>query len=121
LTSNTKTHWFTWLGCVGSIMLVGYLIASAIPIFGSLIGLVGALFVPITAIIPYGFVWLKESYAGQPKSIAKHATAVWAVLTILTGCVFIVGGAYGTVEDIRASYAAGIGRPWSCADNSNSS
>lgn len=47
LNHSTKTHWITWLSCVLGSVLVGYVIASAIPIFGTLISLIGALVCPL--------------------------------------------------------------------------
>ncbi|THC95359.1 hypothetical protein EYZ11_005173 [Aspergillus tanneri] len=41
LTANTFTHWGTWLGCTLFIAIIAYIIASAIPIFGGLVSLIG--------------------------------------------------------------------------------
>lgn len=43
LTANTVTHWVTWLSCTGGVVVVAYIIASAVPRFGSLVSLIGAL------------------------------------------------------------------------------
>lgn len=37
----------TWLGCTFTCMAVAYIIASAIPIFSSLVSFIGAVFCPI--------------------------------------------------------------------------
>ncbi|KAG9571384.1 hypothetical protein KCU71_g227, partial [Aureobasidium melanogenum] len=50
LTSNTKTHWITWLSCTTGITLISYIIASAIPVFGGLVSLVGALFATLLSL-----------------------------------------------------------------------
>lgn len=47
LNHSTKVHWMTWLGCVAGSVFVGYIIASAIPIFGTLISLIGAVICPL--------------------------------------------------------------------------
>lgn len=39
LTHPGKVHWTVWLSCTGGAILVAYIIASAIPIFGNLISL----------------------------------------------------------------------------------
>lgn len=44
LTNSTKTHWVVWLSCVLVTLLFSYIVSSAIPVFSSLIGLVGAIF-----------------------------------------------------------------------------
>ncbi|GAD94188.1 amino acid transporter, putative [Paecilomyces variotii No. 5] len=43
LVANTVVHWTTWLSCTFGIAIIAYIIASAIPVFGSLVSLVGAL------------------------------------------------------------------------------
>lgn len=43
LTSNTIIHWVTWLGCTFTLAVISYIIASAIPVFNSLVSLIGAL------------------------------------------------------------------------------
>lgn len=44
LTANTFKHWAVWLACTGGCVLFSYIVASAIPVFGGLIGLIGAFF-----------------------------------------------------------------------------
>lgn len=53
LNKNTVKHWTVWLGCVIGCTLISYLIASAIPVFGGLIGLIGALFGTFMSMQPY--------------------------------------------------------------------
>ena len=44
LSSNTLQHWLFWFGCTAVLTLISYIIASAIPVFSSLVSLIGALF-----------------------------------------------------------------------------
>ncbi|RSL89378.1 hypothetical protein BHE90_017170 [Fusarium euwallaceae] len=63
LTSNTKTHWATWLGCTFGVSVIAYIIASAVPVFGSLISLVGALFGTLMSFQPMGCMWLYDNWS----------------------------------------------------------
>lgn len=53
LNKNTPKHWIVWLGCVIGCTLISYVIASAIPVFGGLISLIGALFGTFMSMQPY--------------------------------------------------------------------
>jgi amino acid permease len=43
LVTNTMKHWVIWISCTASMTIIAYVIASAIPVFGGLVSLVGAL------------------------------------------------------------------------------
>ena len=43
LTDNSFKHWATWIGCTAGNTIIAYVIASAIPVFGGLVSLIGAL------------------------------------------------------------------------------
>lgn len=107
LTSNSFIHWSVWLGSVFAVSLVRYIIASAVPSFGSIISLVGALFEPFLAISPYGHMWLYDNWFGKTNRTWKvKLHAVWAVLVILVGWFFVIGGTYGAVVDMKEVYSA---------------
>ncbi|RMJ04742.1 hypothetical protein CDV36_014587 [Fusarium kuroshium] len=92
LAANTMVHWTTWLGCTFGIAFVAYVIASAIPVFGGLISLVGALL-----------------------------GTLMSVSVIILGTFLMVAGTYGSVVGIIDSYNMdGGSKPFSCADNSGS-
>jgi len=42
LQSKTATHWITWLGSTLSLGIIAFVVAEAVPFFGTLIGLIGA-------------------------------------------------------------------------------
>ena len=42
LSKNTFKHWAVWLGSVTGCILFSYVVASAIPVFGGLVNLIGA-------------------------------------------------------------------------------
>ncbi|GAA6009160.1 hypothetical protein JCM10207_004288 [Rhodosporidiobolus poonsookiae] len=125
LTESTTTHWITWLGCVIGCLLFSYIIASAIPVFGGLVGLIGALFGTLLAVQLVCGMWFFDHIQRlrNPDSRSKRlvALAVVNALVFVAGTFIMVGGTYGAVVSIKAEYDANGGRPWSCADNSNSS
>jgi hypothetical protein len=43
LQGRTKTHWATWIGSVVGCGVFAFVICGAVPFFGSLIGLIGAI------------------------------------------------------------------------------
>ncbi|KAH6916520.1 transmembrane amino acid transporter protein-domain-containing protein [Coprinopsis sp. MPI-PUGE-AT-0042] len=120
LTSNSLTHWATWLGCTFCTTAVGYIIASAIPIFSSLISLVGAVVCPSVCIIPHTFMWWHDHWRSVPASERKRSTTIHAVINaflLVVGAFLIIGGTYGAVLDlINTTVDNG---PWTCADNSH--
>lgn len=122
LSHNTWTHWLTWLGCTGGCVLAAYIIASAIPIFGSLIGFIGALLCPAVAIIPLILMWFHDNWTWyswrQPGPLTgrKAVMAGLNILFLLVGAFFTVGGTYAAViELIDTSADTG---PWTCVNNS---
>jgi hypothetical protein len=44
LTKNTVKHWVYWLGSVFIVVVCGYILASAVPVFSGLLGVIGSLF-----------------------------------------------------------------------------
>ncbi|CAI6337965.1 unnamed protein product [Periconia digitata] len=124
LAANTKTHWVAWLSCTFGVSIVGYIIASAIPVFGGLISLIGALFATLTSFQPMGFMWFYDNWSkGTVKgSRVKWMVMVgWAVFVIVAGTFLMIAGTYGSIVGIIDSYKeSGGSAAWSCADNSNS-
>lgn len=125
LVSNSLIHWSTWLGCVVGCCGLGYIIASAVPIFGGLVSLIGALFASLMVYIPPGLMWLYDNW-GKRKDPSKR-TYWWtfqvglAVALITFGAFLVVAGTYGALVGIIDSYKiSGGSAAWSCADNSNS-
>lgn len=44
LTKNTVKHWVYWLGSVAIVVICGYILASAVPVFSGLLGVIGGKF-----------------------------------------------------------------------------
>ncbi|KAF4332922.1 amino acid transporter [Fusarium beomiforme] len=123
LTSNTFTHWVTWFGCICGCAIISYCIASGIPVFGPLIGLIGALLGTLQCFQPMGCMWLYDNWSkGKENVSAKWLSMVcWSLFVIISGTFLMIAGTYGSVIGIiDALKADGASGPWSCVDNSNS-
>lgn len=121
LSKNTKKHYIVWFSCVAGCTLFSYVIASAIPVFGGLVGLIGALLGSILCLAMESSMWFYDFFSLRKtdKSFKYRALFAWAAVVGFCG-IFICGaGTYGAVMDIKLAYAANGGTtPWSCADNS---
>ncbi|KAI1832567.1 hypothetical protein DTO013E5_9774 [Penicillium roqueforti] len=124
LTSNSMVHWGSWIGCTAAVGLISYVIASAIPVFDSLVSLIGALLGTFMCFQPMGCMWLYDNWGkGKVERSPRWMFMVsWSVFVIVIGSFMMVAGTYGSVVSIMDSYKANGGSAaWSCADNSNSS
>ncbi|KID93116.1 Amino acid transporter, transmembrane, partial [Metarhizium majus ARSEF 297] len=120
LASNTPKHWAVWLGSTFAITAVGYVIASAIPIFGQLIALVGALLGPILCFHPPGFMWMYDNWKRSDgrKQARWYSGVASSVFVVVTGTFLMIAGTYSAIYTIVNT--PGSSKVWSCADNSNS-
>ncbi|BGP32910.1 hypothetical protein JCM10296v2_004695 [Rhodotorula toruloides] len=117
LTHSTPTHWIVWLSCTLGCLIFSYIIASAIPVFGGLVGLVGALFGTMFSLQAVSVMWFFD-YWPRFKMAEKRTKWFWFLVAvnafiIIGGTFIMVGGTYGSVISIRDSYAASGGTPWS--------
>ncbi|KAJ4141554.1 hypothetical protein NW768_000767 [Fusarium equiseti] len=120
LSRNSFVHWGTWLGCTGGTAFISYIVASAIPIFGSLVALIGATFGTLLCFQPYGIMWLYDNWGREKRGVRWTLMVVWSSFVIIIGTVVMILGTYGTIMQIMGASKEGTGTPWSCMDNSNS-
>jgi hypothetical protein len=122
LASNTWQHWVIWFSCTGGVCLVAYVIASGLPLFSALTSLIGALVGPALSLEPMGVFYLRDNwFKSTDRSVRNKVWCAWALAMVLFGVFCQVSGTYGAVVDIKAASDSGsLGKPWSCADNSNS-
>lgn len=123
LTEDTFRHWATWLGCTGGIALISYVIASAVPVFGGLVSLIGALLGTLMSFQPMGCMWLYDNWADFKAKRTAWLTFMvcWSVFVVVSGTFLMIAGTYGSVVGIIDSYKeSGGSAAWTCADNSNS-
>ncbi|KAI7211583.1 hypothetical protein KC333_g7613 [Hortaea werneckii] len=119
LNSNSITHWITWLCCTSGSVIIAYIIASAIPDFGSLISLVGALLGTLMSYQPMGCMWLYDNWK-EPRNLVWRLKAAFSVFMIVAGTFLMIAGTWASVLSIMDAYDQPTGGSWSCADNSNS-
>ncbi|KAF2964515.1 hypothetical protein GQX73_g9068 [Xylaria multiplex] len=123
LVESTPTHWISWFSCTAGITIIAYIIASAIPVFGGLVSLAGALLGTIMSFQPMGCMWLYDNWT--PKDGERNWRWYWmvffSIFVIVSGTFLTIGGTYGSIVGIIDSYnESGGSSAWSCADNSNS-
>ncbi|KAI7555050.1 hypothetical protein KC331_g110 [Hortaea werneckii] len=119
LNSNSVTHWVTWLCCTSGSVIIAYIIASAIPDFGSLISLVGALLGTLMSYQPMGCMWLYDNWK-EPRNLVWRLKAAFSVFMIVAGTFLMIAGTWASVLSIMDAYDQPTGGSWSCSDNSNS-
>ncbi|KAI9926583.1 hypothetical protein MW887_004351 [Aspergillus wentii] len=120
LTAQSPIHWITWLGSTFSVTLVAYIIASSIPVFSGLVSLVGALLATSLCFQPMGCMWLYDNWGAgkQEKRVGWCLKVAWSLFMILVGFFLTIGGTYGSIVSISASYKeSGGSAAWSCANN----
>ncbi|KAJ9418996.1 transmembrane amino acid transporter protein-domain-containing protein [Fusarium oxysporum] len=120
LSTNSFIHWATWLGSTFSVTLVAYIIASAIPVFGQLVSLIGALLGTLMSFQPMGCMWLYDNWHSDRRYTPRWYVGVaWSVFVVISGTFLMIAGTYSTIVGIVDSTEKTSA--WSCADNSNSS
>jgi large-conductance mechanosensitive channel len=118
LTRNTFTHWATWLGCTFGAMAIAYIIASAIPVFDTLLSLVGALFCPIAAIVPMILTWFHDHVRTNPNPLTRRQKMAYAfnVFILVASAFLTVAGVYAAIVDLINENSDN--KPWTCNNNS---
>ncbi|KAJ5190233.1 uncharacterized protein N7498_009218 [Penicillium cinerascens] len=122
LVANTVVHWAVWIGCTLGTTVIAYIIASAIPVFGDLVSLVGALLGTPMCFQPMAGMWLYDNWSkGRDFRTTKWMLMVgWCAFIIVAGTFLMIGGTYGSIVTIIDSYKqSGGSAAWSCADNSS--
>lgn len=121
MTDNTIRHWVTWIGCTSTMTIIAYLIASAVPVFGGLVSLIGALLGTLMCFQPMAGMWLYDNYHGRTRNMVWYLMVAYCIFVLVSGTFLMIGGTYASVVGIMDSYkASGGSAAWTCADNSNS-
>jgi hypothetical protein len=101
LSRNTKTHYIVWFSVVAINIVVSFLIAEAIPVFNSLLSLIGALLGSFICLIAETYMWMFDHW--KP----KQRTAGWAATFAITAAIHVIGwfimiaGTYAAVVGIK--------------------
>ncbi|KAJ6008440.1 hypothetical protein N7540_012416 [Penicillium herquei] len=121
LVANTVTHWVVWLSCTFGVAIFAYIIASAIPVFGDLVSLVGALLGTPMCFQPMAGMWLYDNWSRPKRDWRWTSMVAWCGFVIISGTFLMIAGTYGSVIAIIDDYkASGGSAAWTCADNSSS-
>ncbi|WOO82647.1 N amino acid transport system protein [Vanrija pseudolonga] len=116
LTRPTVRHWVTWLCTTASVMIVAYILASAIPSFGSIVGFIGSLFTPQTTVLVFPLIWWHDNWRYKERGARNVWMAVLNIFIFVCGLFFVVGGLYAAIKELIATKSTH--GPWTCADNS---
>ncbi|KAF2148584.1 transmembrane amino acid transporter [Myriangium duriaei CBS 260.36] len=125
LVNNTLIHWSIWLSCITGVVVIAYIIASVIPVFNTLLSLIGALLGTFITMQPYSAMWIYDNWSMRvdhngPQKVIWTARFVWAIFVIVVGTFCMIAGTYSAVVDIKQVYKNAHGSAaWSCADNSS--
>lgn len=106
---------------MGFCVLFSLIVASAIPVFNSLISLIGAIFGTFMALIVTGAMWLFDNWGRRHKDDTWQfrAMVAWNVFVIIAGFFLMIAGTYGSIVGILLAASTGdTTQPFSCADNS---
>ncbi|KAJ9106704.1 hypothetical protein QFC20_004035 [Naganishia adeliensis] len=107
LASNTAIHWMGWLGCVFANCAISFIIAEAIPIFGDLISLIGALLATFLALQATGMMWIWDHKGAHKSRLSVKLLFGWNVWLIVGGTFAMVAGTYTSILAIRSTIASG--------------
>lgn len=135
LQANTLVHWMTWISMMLIVIVVGFVMAGAVPFFNDLTSLTGALFgTSFTLIVP-GFMglyemanhnmvgkpsknpikWLKQSREAWFKTRKSTLITFVCWFAVCAGTYITISGVYGSVSSIANGYSTGaIGSSFSC-------
>ncbi|KKK21029.1 hypothetical protein ARAM_002388 [Aspergillus rambellii] len=123
LTTRTPIHWVTWFGSTFTVTICAYVIASGIPVFSTLVALIGALLGTLLTFQSTGCMWLYDNWkvSKEERTWKWKLGVAWSIFVVVSGMFLMVAGTYGAIVDILNSYrTSGGSAAWSCADNSNS-
>lgn len=119
-SKNTRRSWSMWIGIGTVFWIVSFLLANAIPVFGSILSIIAAIFVSwYTFGIP-SILWLHLNWKEQFVTKRKMALSVlnWTIvaLTIFAN----VAGMWASIDQLLGIFKTSkdIHGSFTCADNS---
>ncbi|KAH7150438.1 amino acid transporter-like protein [Dactylonectria estremocensis] len=113
---NTTKGWISWLATVLVIVIIGWVIAEAIPFFSNLVALISSLFNSGFALYLPALMWfmlLREGAWNTRENLIKGAINGFM---FVAGMVVLVGGTWASVKSIVDDYNAGnVGGSFTCS------
>lgn len=97
---NTRKGWITWILTIAAIVVVGWIIAEAIPFFSDLVALISSMLNSGFTFYFPAYMWfrlLRKGTWNTPKNLCFGALNC---LVFLLGIVMLVGGTYAAVKNI---------------------
>jgi hypothetical protein len=88
--------------------IIAYIIASAIPVFGGLVSLIGALLGTLMCFQPMGCMWLYDNWSKskRERTLGWTLMVCYSVFVIVSGTFLMIAGTYGSIVGIMDSYKA---------------
>lgn len=137
LQSSTKIHWLTWVGSMTAVCIFGFIVACAVPFFGGLLGLIGALLGTTFMITVPALMYLYDAafLAKGSEHGLRYKVHTWlrhglssrplygliAIFFVVAGLFITVASTYGSIDGIVESFETGSnGAAFSCANNAGS-
>lgn len=114
MVRRTKLASFSWFAITFGIWAISMIIAESIPVFNSLLGLIGALFASWFSYGLPGLFWLWMHYGNWFKDWKQTCRFLCNVMLFLTGFLICVLGLWVSIEAIAQEEST---KPWTCASN----
>ncbi|KAF2139877.1 uncharacterized protein K452DRAFT_231369 [Aplosporella prunicola CBS 121167] len=116
LGEKSFRSWGTWVALCIILYVIAWIIASAIPVFSQLLGLLGSLFCSWFTVGLPGLFWLSMNKGQWFKNWKKACLTILNILLVAIGTAICGLGVYGSAYEIANN--SGGQSPFSCADNS---
>lgn len=97
---NTPKGWITWILTVLVIVIVGWIIAEAIPFFGDLVALISSLFNSGFALYLPALMWFMLLKEGEWTRRENILNGLMSGAMFLAGMVVLFGGTWATIKSI---------------------
>ncbi|OJJ03413.1 hypothetical protein ASPVEDRAFT_53836 [Aspergillus versicolor CBS 583.65] len=112
---NTTKGWTTWLLVILALVIVGWVIAEAIPFFSDLVALISALLNSGFTFYFPAVMWFVLLRTGEWNSWRNLGLGALNVFIFCLGIFCLVGGTYASVQSIIDQYQQGFaGKPFGC-------
>ncbi|KAF2021945.1 hypothetical protein BU24DRAFT_488260 [Aaosphaeria arxii CBS 175.79] len=102
LTDNTPLTWGVWLGLGTLFWVTAFILANAIPAFGSILGISSALFVTWFTFGMANAQWIFINWGNQFINWKKTSLALFNWFMILASAFLTVFGLYTSISDLHS-------------------
>lgn len=121
ITSNSAKSWITWISCNTLIWVLAFILANAIPVFGSILSISSSTTIAwftfgISAVFWFNLNWGKKMFSSWQK-----ISLVFVNLFIIGVALFMNGpGTWAAIDELLEIFADESGEirgPFTCANN----